>query len=54
MNLNRLLAENNLTKYRLSKLTNIPYSTINDIFNYELIYQNNKNYHLHFEDNTLN
>lgn len=35
MNLNRLLAENNLTKYRLSKLTNIPYSTINDIFNHE-------------------
>lgn len=34
MNLNRLLVENNLTKYRLSKLTNIPYSTINDIFNH--------------------
>jgi len=34
MNLNRLLAENNMTKYRLSKLTNIPYSTINDIFNH--------------------
>lgn len=34
MNLNRLLVENNMTKYRLSKLTNIPYSTINDIFNH--------------------
>ena len=34
MNLNCLLAENNMTKYRLSKLTNIPYSTINDIFNH--------------------
>lgn len=33
MNLNRLLAERNISKYKLSKLTNIPYSTLNDIFN---------------------
>jgi DNA-binding Xre family transcriptional regulator len=32
MNLNVLLADKNMTKYRLSKITNIPYSTLNDIF----------------------
>jgi len=35
MNLNRLLAVKNISKYKLSKLTNIPYSTLNDIFNYK-------------------
>lgn len=33
MNLNVLLADKNMTKYKLSKITNIPYSTLNDIFN---------------------
>ena len=33
MNLNRLLVDRNISKYKLSKLTNIPYSTLNDIFN---------------------
>lgn len=33
MNINQLLARKNLTKYRLSKDTQIPYSTISDICN---------------------
>lgn len=33
MNINYLINENNISKYRLSKETNIPYSTISDICN---------------------
>lgn len=33
MTLNHLLAQNNLTKYQLSNLAQIPYSTISDLFN---------------------
>ena len=31
MNLNELLIQNNLTKYRLSKISNVPFATISDI-----------------------
>ena len=33
MNISYLVAENNISKYRLSQETNIPYSTISDICN---------------------
>lgn len=33
MDINQLLTNKNMSKYRLSKLTNIPYSTLNDIVN---------------------
>jgi plasmid maintenance system antidote protein VapI len=33
MTLNKLLIEKNLTKYQLSNLSKVPYSTISDLFN---------------------
>ena len=33
MDINQLLTNKNMSKYRLSKITNIPYSTLNDILN---------------------
>lgn len=33
MNVNVLIKKQNISKYRLAKLTKVPYSTINDICN---------------------
>ena len=40
MNVNVLLMKHNISKYKLSKLTKVPYSTINDICNGVTIIEN--------------
>lgn len=59
MNINYLISEKNITKYRLSKETNIPYSTLNDICsgittlencNAKTVYQLSKYFNVSMED----